>query len=228
MRAGLAVQGIVFGGVLAAACVPPAIDGGATPATERSGSGSGGGAGRNTRDGSGGGGGASTGGAAGAAGTTPLGGSGGGAGNSSTGSGGNGSGGSSTDNGGGGAMGQADALTMTPPSQDAAPRDLAGEAAPDAVSVPTFTKIWTSLLMPSCATAACHARKDPPDGIDMHTPATAYATLLAKAINKTDPAKSKVVTLIETKKMPPGGKPTVPPADLADLKAWIAAGDKND
>jgi hypothetical protein len=219
MRAASRVPALFLSGLLFSACVPAPSDNSAPDPVRV---GSGGSAGR-AANGSGG---QS---ASGSTGGSPApGGSGGvGAGGSPAGSGGaaGGSGGASAGSGGssssGGSNGSIDA---NPGPKEAGGGDTTAPDNDASVAGVTFTKVWTGLLMPTCATAACHAKKSPPDGIDMNTQMAAYRTLLAKAVVKNDPGKSKMVALIEAKKMPPGGKPAVTEAQIADLKAWITAG----
>jgi hypothetical protein len=222
--------------LMAASCTPAAMDGAPDPDRSERGSGgksqarggSGGEAsgseasGGSRGDGSGGD-------RAGGSGDTGGAGSGGaGAGQPDAGSGGRGASGGAGGSAAAGSGGAGGGTTNGRP--DGAAADATAVTGDDAaVAGPTFTKLWTELLLPTCGTAACHGRKGPPDGIDMHTQMTAYATLLAKAaIVKGNPARSKIVTLIETKKMPPGGKPTVSAQQIADLKAWITAGAVDD
>lgn len=101
---------------------------------------------------------------------------------------------------------------VTPPQQDTAP------------AAPTFTQLYTEVFMPTCALTACHGKANPPDGVDMRSKMAAFATLTAKAINQADPAKSKLVTLLEGKRMPPPPRTPVPVPRIADLKAWLTAG----
>jgi hypothetical protein len=223
-----------FNLLLMVSCMPAAMDGeGPDPARPDRGSGgkTGAAAGSGgTRGSSGGASGEASGGSSGAgSGGDRAGGSG------NTGGTGVSSGGRSGQSSGGGAGGSAPAGSGggggTNPNgrPDGAPGDVGTTMSPDAASAgPTFAKVWTDLLMPTCGTPACHGRKGPPDGIDMQTQMAAYTTLMAKAITKGDPVKSKIVMLIEAKKMPPGGKPTVSAPQISDLKAWITAGARND
>jgi hypothetical protein len=218
-----------FNLLLMVSCMPAAVDGeGPDPARPDRGSGgktsapagSGG-----TRGGSGGASGESSGGASGAGS--------GGSGNTGVSSGGR-PGQSSSGGAGGSAPAGSGGGGGTNPNgrPDGAPGDVADGGTmmgPDAAPAgPTFAKVWTDLLMPTCGTPACHGRKGPPDGIDMQTQMAAYTTLMAKAITKGDPVKSKIVMLIESRKMPPGGKPMVSAPQISDLKAWITAGARND
>jgi hypothetical protein len=238
MRAKFPGLVLSFNLMLMAASCTPAMDGGA-PDPDRSERGSGGKS--QAQGGSGGGsGGEASGGSRGegsggdrAGGSGNTGGAGAGSGGAGAGQPDAGSGGRGASGGSGGSAvagsGGAGGGTTTG-RPDGAVADATAMTGDDAAAAgPTFTKLWTELLLPTCGTAACHGRKGPPDGIDMHTQMTAYATLLAKAaIVKGNPVRSKIVTLIETKKMPPGGKPTVSAQQIADLKAWITAGALDD
>ena len=227
MRAGSRVRALLLGGLLAVACAPATTE---DPAPDPAREGSGGRSGTGGRPGGGSGGPSPAPGGNGGSNAPGSGGAGGGSdgtGGAQAGSGGvpaangGGSGGAPAANGGAGG-------SFPPGGKDGSAGDVSpspgGDASGEGPSAPTFTTIWTELLMPTCGTGACHARKAPPQGIDMHTAMLAYKSLLAKVVVKNEPGKSKLVALIEAKKMPPGGKPAVSVAQLADLKAWISAG----
>lgn len=134
---------------------------------------------------------------------TGSGGSGGGGGGGKSSSGGSGSGG--TKSGSGGATGQAGQSSGG-----------AGGAAP------TFTEIYSKLLTntqyaSNCNGADCH-NPGKQKGFDFSTQANAYASVKSKT--------SQLVSELTSGAMP-RGKPKMPAADLALIKAWVAAGAQN-
>jgi hypothetical protein len=230
---GLSTVSFALGLVLAGGCSPasqapptspersPGTGGQPTASGGSSGTATGGSAGSTTGSGgsAAGTGGAGAGGASGGAGPAAMGGA----------SGGSGGAGPALD-AGGGAGGNRGGTGGASPGDAAA--EVAAETGPAPAvdplpAGPTFSKIFAEVLQPSCALAACHARANPPDGIDMKSKMAAYASLTGKAITKGNP-RSKLVTLLESRRMPPPPRAAVPAAKIAEIKAWIVAGAPND
>jgi len=87
---------------------------------------------------------------------------------------------------------------------------------------PTWTEIYTKLLVnaqygSNCNGADCH-NPGKQKGFDFSTQANAYASV--------KPKTSQVVSELSSGGMPKG-KPKMPAADLAMIKAWVAAGAQN-
>lgn len=84
---------------------------------------------------------------------------------------------------------------------------------------PTFTEIYTKYLTngqyaSNCNGSNCH-NPGKQKGFDFSTRANAYASV--------KPKTSQVVSELTSGAMPEG-KPKMPAADLAVIKAWVAAG----
>jgi hypothetical protein len=125
----------------------------------------------------------------------------------------------------------------TSPGVDAgvAVADAAGSAADaqadaGAGTAPTWTRIYSTLLVSpsyasSCLGAACH---DPghEHGIDLTTPALGYQTLQGRIVPGS-PQSSELVSVLQSGVMPEG-RPRMPAADVDLVRSWIAAGAPQD
>jgi hypothetical protein len=117
--------------------------------------------------------------------------------------------------------------------------DLAAMTAPDsAAAAPTFTELWMAIFgtpamqASSCAGAACH-NPGVKDMVNFASKEQAYASLTRARgpVVKGDPTMSKLITrLTSTNVMQrmPLGKPALSKDLIDKVRAWIAAGAKND
>ncbi|MBA4188229.1 MAG: hypothetical protein C0467_09465 [Planctomycetaceae bacterium] len=95
-------------------------------------------------------------------------------------------------------------------------------AAPKADKVPSFKADVMPILTNSCVN--CHSDKKKKGGVDL----SSYDFVM-KSVKANDPDKSRLVKSVlgqGAKLMPP--KKGLPEGQVAILKAWIAAGAKND
>ena len=98
-------------------------------------------------------------------------------------------------------------------------------------AAPTFTALYSMVIMPTCL--PCHNMAK--EGINLSTKAMAYSTMTAKAgiIVPSNATGSKLVTLItpsagSAMAMMPKGMPALSADKIAQVRAWIMAGAKND
>ena len=199
--------------------------------TGGSGSGTGGVAGRDGNGGSTGGVAGSTGGAVGSGGdrgtggTSGLGGgpgSGGTAGRGSGGTAGHGSGGTAG-HGSGGAAGHGSGGTGGSGSGGTGGKTSGGTGG-NGGTAPTFTTIYSTILVVHCAGSNCH-KPGAPGGIGFSTQASAYSAISHQVIPG-DGADSDFYVTVNSGAMPKGG-PKLSAANLAAIKAWIDAGAAN-
>jgi hypothetical protein len=115
------------------------------------------------------------------------------------------------------------------PDADAGPP--AGASAPDASADPaTWSHIYVALLddmsyASNCAGEGCH-NPGIQMGLDLSNQENGYASVQAKLVPG-NPEGSTIVLKLESGEMP-RARPHMPAADLALIKAWIAAGAPND
>jgi hypothetical protein len=91
----------------------------------------------------------------------------------------------------------------------------------DAASAPTFTEIYTNILLPFCAGSSCH---DPgtAKGIGFSSRSSAYAAVRAR-VKPGNGAGSAFFKTVNSGSMPRGA-PKLSPQNLAKIQAWIDAG----
>jgi hypothetical protein len=89
-------------------------------------------------------------------------------------------------------------------------------------SAPTWTEIYTKYLANAQYTSNCNGSNchnpGKQKGYDFSTQANGYASVKSKT--------SQLVSVLSSGSMPQG-KPKMPAADLAVIKAWVAAGAQN-
>jgi hypothetical protein len=126
----------------------------------------------------------------------------------------------------------ADVAAPTDGGPEAAGPDVTAEAT--AAEVPadpaTWSHIYVTLLhdmsyASNCTGEGCH---DPgiQKGLDLSSQENGYVSVQAKLVPG-DPEGSTIVMKLESGEMP-RTRPSMPAADLALIKAWIAAGAPND
>jgi hypothetical protein len=121
--------------------------------------------------------------------------------------------------------------TAEPEADASPPLDASGPEPEAAATDPaTWSHIYNTLLdnmsyASNCTGEGCH---DPGTqmGLDLSTPVRGYASVQAKLVPG-DPEHSTIVMKLESGEMP-RTRPAMPAADLALIKAWIAAGAPND
>jgi hypothetical protein len=100
-----------------------------------------------------------------------------------------------------------------------------GGANPDAGAAPTFTEIYTTILVVYCSGSSCH-NPGSQRGISFASKSTAY-TAVRSRVTPGNGAGSSLYTTVNSGRMPPGGVPAPTAAEIAKLKAWIDAGALN-
>ncbi len=130
-------------------------------------------------------------------------------------------------------------------NSDADPAPSGGAGTSGATEA-TLTSLQANLFTPSCALSGCHSSTDPENGLDLSA-GKSFASLTTgtspqapelKRVDTATPENSLIYkTLLgEVKpasggdaigKMPDNGK-VIPQAQIDAVKAWIAAGAKND
>jgi hypothetical protein len=91
----------------------------------------------------------------------------------------------------------------------------------DAVSAPTFTAIYTNILLPYCSGSSCH---DPgtAKGIGFASRSSAYTAVRAR-VKPGNGAGSAFFKTVNSGSMPRGA-PKLSPENLAKIQTWIDAG----
>jgi hypothetical protein len=91
----------------------------------------------------------------------------------------------------------------------------------DAASAPTFTEIYTTILLPFCSGSSCH---DPgtAKGIGFASRSSAYTAVRAR-VKPGNGAGSAFFKTVNSGSMPRGA-PKLSPTNLAKIQAWIDAG----
>jgi hypothetical protein len=116
------------------------------------------------------------------------------------------------------------------PPLDASPTLDATAPEPAAENPATWSHIYVALLnnmsyASNCTGEGCH-NPGIQMGLDLSTQPNGYASVQAKLVPG-DPERSTIVMKLESGEMP-RTRPAMPSADLALIKAWIAAGAPND
>lgn len=97
----------------------------------------------------------------------------------------------------------------------------------------TFTYIHQAILVPSCATAACHNTQNHTSGVDMQDRAAAYNSWSGPTQKEFSPIYGQiggevdlsVVTIPDAGRMPLDSP--LPEADILLIGAWIDSGGEN-
>jgi hypothetical protein len=100
----------------------------------------------------------------------------------------------------------------------------AGGTAGSGGTAPTFTTIYSSILVVHCAGSNCH-KPGMQGGIGFGTQASAYSAISLQ-VRPGDGADSDFYVTVNTGVMPKGG-PKLSAANLSSIKAWIDAGALN-
>ena len=101
----------------------------------------------------------------------------------------------------------------------------AGGKGGNGATAPSFTTIYSTILVVHCAGSNCH-KPGTQGGINFATQASAYA-VISNEVRPGDGADSDFYVTVNTGVMPKGG-PKLSAANLASIKAWIDAGALND
>jgi hypothetical protein len=94
---------------------------------------------------------------------------------------------------------------------------------PDGAAAPTFTEIYTSILVTYCSGSSCH-NPGSQKGISFASQSTAY-TAVRNRVTPGNGAGSSFYSTVNSGQMPPGQKLSA--TNIAKIKAWIDAGALN-
>ena len=100
----------------------------------------------------------------------------------------------------------------------------AGGKGGNGATAPSFTTIYSTILVVDCAGSNCH-KPGAQGGIGFSTQASAYSAISHQVIPG-DGTDSDFYVTVNTGVMPKGG-PKLSAANLASIKAWIDAGALN-
>lgn len=119
-----------------------------------------------------------------------------------------------------GALSAADVSIIADWINQGAKAPAPGSVAPAPTPIPlagTFASISANILMPKCV--ACHSATVAKGGVRLDS----YLQVM-KYVSKTQPAESKLYTIIKSGEMPTPPTPWLNSAELSAILAWIGAG----
>lgn len=99
-----------------------------------------------------------------------------------------------------------------------------GGSNPDAIAAPTFTQIYTTILVVYCAGSSCH-NPGAADGIGFSSQSSAYTAVRAR-VTPGNGTGSRFYTTVNSGSMP-RGQAKLSADNLNKIKTWIDAGALN-